>query len=439
MAVKSFPFEIFHPDVACSFRDMAQEYSIPIEYFGTTALFTIAALSGNMYQTELNGSIKNIMFCMLVGPSGTGKTPAYDLLCGNIVESLNASLWRDYETAHREWREKRDACKVTKTIFNDVEPVRRVRMATGGTAEGFMRHAMTSPAGFGIYYDEGGQMLGSPNQYKKENSSVDFWNRMWNGQPYEEVRADGTRERYVDKTSISVLMGMQGDRLQKYFGKDVIDSGLPFRYLMCMADEMPLNENVDWFRKDRRQPDLMWRNLVTNLFWKGARDHFKDDAPTVIPFTPAARVLFNDISAKYLRRSNILKTAKLRGDNSEVMGMMESKLYAYFGRFLIVLAIMDNMHEPVITETTVFNSSQLYEYFRFQAEMIFGGMEDDDLSENERLLLDSLPDIEFGRDEILLSLTALKLSDKFFDTAYRRKYRSGFLKKVGRGRYLKDN
>lgn len=442
MAIKtSFPFEIFHPDVAESFQELAEEYSIPPDYLGSTALFTVAALSGNMYQTELNGAIKNIIYSMLVGQSGTGKTPSFDLLCGNIIAPLNADMWSRWEDAMRDWREKKEYAKAAKppVAFTDPAPVRKLRMSTGGTMEGIMSHAMSSPAGFGLYYDEGGEMMGSPNQYKKETSSVDFWNKMWNGQSFNEVRADKERERFVPATSISALVGMQTDRVHKYFTTDIVDSGLPFRFLITMSDVIPLKEDIDHFALDRRKPCFAWRNLVANLFNKGVNNFFKDDQPTTISFTQEARIAYNKLSSSLIKSSNKLRLSQKKGDTSGLMVNYETKLFAYAGRFLIQLAIMDNYVEPIIRAEHVEKSALLYKYYRAQADMLFSGLVDDDLNETERLLLDSLPDdIEFGREDIDKACLGLKLSVQYFDTVFRRKYKHGFLKRLNRGIYLKD-
>lgn len=438
----SFPFEVFQPEISDSFRDLAQEYSIPPDFLGSTALFTIAALSGNMYQTELNGSIKNIIYSMLVGQSGTGKTPAFDLLCGNIVAPLNKELWSQWESAMQDWREKKEYAKAAKpaVAFTEAQPIRRLRILTGGTMEGIMSHAMSSPAGFGIYYDEGGEMLGSPNQYKKETSSVDFWNKMWNGQSFNEVRADKERERFVAETSISTLIGMQTDRIARYFTSDIVDSGLPHRFLITLSEVMPLREDIDHFNTDKRKPCFQWRNLVTNLFNRGANNYFKDDKPYIIPFTTEAKAAYNQLSSDLIKSSNKLRMNQVKGDASGLMVNYETKLYAYAARFLIVLAIIDNYAEPVITAEHVSKSRLLYNYYRTQAQILFSGLVDDGLNENERLLLDSLPDdVAFGKEEILLACHGLNFSPKFFENAFRRRLSKGYIKRISRGIYMKDN
>lgn len=438
----SFPFEVFKPEIAASFKELAEEYSIPADFLGSTAIFTVAALSGNMYQTELNGSIKNIIYSMLVGQSGSGKSPSYDLLCGNIIGQLNAKLWDYWEQHMKDWREKREFARAAKppVAFVEPQPVRRLRMSTGGTMEGIMSHAMSSPAGFGLYYDEGGEMLGSPNQYKKETSSVDFWNKMWNGHSFNDVRADKERERFVPATSISALIGMQTDRVEKYFTADTIESGLPFRFLITTSEVLPLKEDIDHFAGERRKACFQWRNLVTNLYEKGAYDYFKDSAPHIIPFTEDARYAFNKLSTNLIRTSNKLRLSQKKGEASALMVKYETKLYAYAGRFLIVLAIMDDYQNPVITADHVAKSQLLYNYYHSQASILFSSMVDDDLNDTERMLLDSLPDEgTFGKPEILTACAGLDVSPKYFDTVFRRKLKHGFLKRVSRGIYQKDN
>jgi len=435
--VVEFPFEIFDPYIAQSFKDLAEEYSIPPQFMGSSGLFTVAALSGNMYQTELNGSIKNIIFSMLVGPSGAGKTPSFDLLCGNVIAPLNSIAWARFEENMKDWQEAHNAAKAAKTLFDEPEPTRVTRIASGGTTEGMMANAMAAPAGFGLYYDEGGEMLGTPNQYKKETSSVDFWNKMWNGKSFNELRADKSRERYVPETSLSALVGMQTDRVQNYFSSDTILSGLPFRFLVTMSDMIPLNENVDPFNPNRRQVCDEWRSVVRYLYESGCT-YTKESRPFIIPFTDAARRAYTGLCQRLIRKSNKLRFSQKSGDSSSLMVKYETKLFAYAGRFLIPLAIMDNKQSPLIQESHVHKAELLYNFYHSQALILFNTMVDDDLNENERLLLESLPDEEFGTDDIERACLGLKLHPTFFHTVFRRKYRNGFIKRVSRGVYIKE-
>lgn len=437
----SFPFEIFSPEIARSFKEVAAEYSIPPDYFGITALFTVSALSGSMYNTAV--SIQNIIYGMLIGPSGLGKSPAYNILCGDIVEPLEQELFDKWKKEFKEWEDRAKDAKHAKPpqAFKEPKPSRRVRTAKGGTVEGIQTHAMTSPAGFGLYYDEGGKMLGSPNQFKKETSSVDFWNEIWNGKYFNELRSDSERERFASKTRVSVLIGMQTERVKNYFTKDATESGLTYRFLFTQSDYIELNEYVDHFSQ-RRQPCGEWKSLISSLFCKGAYDYFKDDEPVLVGFTDTAALMYNQISGNLVESSNSLRKSRKIGDADEMLIGYESKLYSYFGRFMLVLAIMDNYKQPIISEDNVNGALKLYNYFRDQAKILFLKLNADnasDLSENERAMYESLPsDREFTTDDIKQVAKDLKMSEKFFDTAYRRKYKMGWVRKISKGKYVKD-
>jgi len=437
----SFPFDVFDEEIAANFREIAKEYSIPPDYLGTTALFTISALSGSMYETELNGAIKNIVYAMLVGPSGVGKSPAYDLLCGNIIGPLEKSLFEKHEHAVREWNEAAAAAKTAKPpqAFTVPRPVLRMRLIKGGTTEGIQRHAMHSAAGFGIYYDEGGRMLGSPNAYKKDTSSTDFWNEIWSGRSFFEVRAEEGRERFVASSSISVLMGMQADRIGNYFTADAIASGLTARFLITSSDYVQLNTNVDHF-SPRRQLSADWAALVRFLFLRGAQDFFKGDNPTVVPFQPNAAQAYNQISQKLIGKANTNRSKKLIGDVSQLMVSYDSKLYAYFGRFMLILAILEDARNPCISLKHVYDAEKLYHYYRKQAQKTFDSLNksiQEGMTENQIKLLEALPDY-FTSTEAESVCVSLGFTRSFFFANFRRVFsKTGAVKKIKKGEYEK--
>lgn len=434
-----FPIEIFNSKLQQSIKEIAYQYNIPVQYLGTTILFTIAALSGSMYTTELNGNIRNIFYFLLLGPSGLGKTPAYYHICGKIIEPLIKEL-KDYDNKkYHAWKTKQEDARLNKQPFDEPEPHRIIRMIQGGTMEGIMKHAEYSKCGFGNVYDEGGRMFGSPNAYKKDNSSTDFWNELFNGNAYLDVRADNTKERLICSTAISVCAGMQTDRISKYFTKDAIESGLPNRFLITSSDFLPLNENVDHFSK-KGETCTEWKQLVEYLFEAGIKYSLKNDsAPTIINFTSNAKKAFNTLCSNLIKESNLLRSKKKDGDISSLMIAYESKLYSYVGRFLIPLSILDNPKQPTIEVKHVESSEKLYRYYRREAEKVFTKIfyeQTTDLNENERALLNALPE-QFTFEEANKVASKLNLSDSFFDSAYKRKYRNVWITKVSRGKYEK--
>lgn len=437
-AAPEFPIQIFPQSVQDNFREIATERSIPLDLICTAALFSVTALSGNMYETELNGAIKNIMYALLVAPSGVGKSPAYNVVCGDIIAPAETAMHKEYELKRNEYKAAKMASKSGDPGVDPPPPL-KPRMIKGGTMEGIMRHAMHAAAGFGIYYDEGGRMMSGPGAYKQNNSSLDFWNELWDGKPYFDVRADEDRERFVPETSISVLAGMQTSRIGNHFTVDGIESGIAGRFIIASSPDIQLNEEVDHFAKDKRRACDEWRELILFLFKAGMG--YDPRYKRTIMFTDEAHEAYNLYSSQRIKESNKRRITASKDDVSAIMKAYDSKLYSYQGRFLIPCAILQKVTNPVITIDTVNNSKLLYDYYRHQALTIFKGLTNSQasgLSENQQLLYDALPN-KFGIKEANEIAKGLRLSNKFFIMAFKRVYDKGnWISKNSKGEYVKD-
>ena len=427
--IVNFPLEIFGPVIENSFKELANEYSVPVNFFGATALFTIASLSGNMYRTELNGRIKSIIYAMMLGPSSLGKTVVYDKLCGDIISKDDEKLRKDYIQRIKQWNEDKEKASRNKYEFTDPMPTRTIRNATNGTLEAFMKYAETNPAGFGVYFDEG-KKLYSGGAYKKENNSVDFWNEAWNGKTFNELRVDSERERFVVNPSISILAGMQAERVNEMFNKDTIASGLLNRFLFTSSNYINLNENVDHFSQ-KKEVCEDWQMIVKKLFNDGC-NYCDENSQIFVPFTHTAKVLYNQISSKLTAESNELIKNIKDGDESSMMVGYLGKLYAYFGRFVLLSAIIENLNQPKITDQSILNAEKIYNYFKAEAKILLVKISSEaqtNLNEKESKLLLLLPD-KFTISDAKAICRELKLSDSFFGVAFLRKYKHGYIKQL---------
>jgi len=422
----NFPLEVFGEEIKNSFIELANEYSVPANFFGCTALFTIASLSGNMYRTELNGRIKTIIYAMMLGPSSLGKTIVYDKLCGDIIAKQDEELRNDYMAKIKVWNDAKERSKNSKLEFTDPMPQRTIRNATNGTLEAFMKYAENNPAGFGVYFDEGKQLY-SAGKYQKDNSSVDFWNSAWNGKTFNELRVDSERERFVMNPSISILAGMQADRVNEMFNKDTIASGLLNRFIFTSSNYITLNENVDHFNQKKEVCDE-WKMMVRHLFNEGVA-YCDLHQQIFIGFKPTAKILYNQICSKITMQSNELIANIKDGDESSMMIGYLGKLYAYLGRFVMICAICKDQVNPVIDDQCIYDAEKIYNYFRQEAKKLLLKISDEaitNLNENEAKLLMMLPD-KFTLSEAKQICAQLRLSDSFFGVALNRKYKNGYI------------
>jgi hypothetical protein len=426
---ENFPLQIFGNEIKESFESLSQEYSVPLDFFGVAGIFTIASLSGNMYRTELNGRIKSIIFAMMLGPSSLGKTIVYDKLFGDIISKQDENLRKDYQNKIKAWNEAKAKAIRERYEFTDPMPTRTIRTATNGTLEAFMKYAETNPAGFGLYFDEG-KKLYSGGKYAKDNTSVEFWNEAWNGKTFNELRVDSDRERFVVNPAISILAGMQPERVNEMFNESTISSGLLNRFIFCHSDYIQLNEDVDHFSQ-KKEVCENWKSIVKQLFDNGCNYH--DESQQIfIPFTENAKKIYNKISKKITAQSNDLIKNIKDGDESRLMIGYMGKLYAYLGRFTLICALIKDIHSPIITEESILNAEMIYNYFKNQARKLLVKISDQvftDLNEAQGKLLNMLPD-KFTLHEAKEISKELKLSDSFFYNTYNRKYKGVYIKQI---------
>lgn len=434
-----FPFEVFPQAMQDSFHKLAWHHNIPINYMGCAALFTVGALAGNMYEGNLNGGVKPINYMLLIGPSSVGKSPAFSSLCMDIIAPLRAKEHAEYKRKLKEWNIEAMEAKSSKQPFETPEPIKKIRMIEDATLEAITKYAEISPAGFGIFYDEGDRLFNGVNQYKKDTSSISFWNEMWYGKSKEIVRADATRDRFISNAGVSVMMGMQKDRLLKYIDSDTLASGIFYRFLMVESDYIELNEQVDLFAPSV-YPCREWTSLVESLFNMGA-EGYQDTMCKRVEFSTEARQELNRVTQDNIIASNLMIRDKERHEENNYLMAYNGKIAQYVARMALILAIIENYQDPTITIGHIRGAEKLYHFFKQNAQRILIRIKEEHttgLNEKEQLLYNHLPQ-EFTSAIAAQVCQTLKLNDKYFLNAFRRKYRPlGFISAKSKGEYQKS-
>jgi hypothetical protein len=432
---QGFPLDIFEPIVEQSFKDLAKEYSLPVDYIALSALWAVASLSGNMFTTQIGGEMKSILYCMMVGPSSIGKTKAYDLVFGDIIEPLADRLYKEYATKEKDWEIAKMKAKVNNTPFSEPRPIRIIRSASGATLEAITKYASTNPAGFGVYFDEG-KKLYQGGSYAKDNNSVDFWNNAWNGKTIDDLRKDPTLENRVTNPAISVLTGMQSKRINEMFNKQAVESGLLNRFLFVSSDYVELNDNRDAFSAKSRVC-VLWESLIEHLFNNGV--FYVEGNPRWVKFTEEAKILFNDTRNKITNESNQIIKNRREGDVSELLIGYLGKMFAYYNRITLICAIIRNHKAPIIDVIDVQNAEKVFYYFKQQAVSLLTEINNTtqtDLEGKQLELYNALPERFSAKDAADVCLQ-LKCSSKYFLITFRQKYKGKYIVKADDKTYKK--
>lgn len=424
-----FPLQVFGPAIAESMRFCAKQYNIPPQYMGLTGLFVLSSLSGAMYIGEANGGIKTMLYCMLIGPSGVGKTPPFDLLYGNICNDIYSEQYKIYREEIKIWQMNKRNAERKNEPFTIAQPTCPVRMIQDGTPEGMIKKAELSHAGFGIYFDEGGDMQGV-NKYRGGGSSNNFWNRLWNGKAFHDVKADEDRERYVKNPAISLLVGIQPDKIGDIITMDGIKSGIAARMLIVESDYLHLEYPDPFGAKVQMCPE--WCEVVTWLFKHGLTQYNANSSPIHAKFDTQARNLFLKYTRALIDESNRRIVMRRGGDESEAYIAYCAKLSNYFSRFCLLLAILDNQMAPQIQLKHVENAKLLYDYFAETAKGVLKRLfseHNTGLKSIDEQLIEMLPG-QFTSIEAERICEKLNLSKKYFSTNFVREKYKGIIARV---------
>ena len=443
--INDFPLEIFSTTIQNSFKSISDYYAVPIEYFASTALFGINSLSGNLYEIEEYSDIKTALFFLLIGPSGIGKSVPYEQLIGNIINPLNIQLEIDFKKKQYQYlfQEKKHDRRTSEVLQLDnnhiVKPTRTIRMAQGGTPEGYRKHMITSPAGFGIYYDEIDDML-QINAYKADKGTLQFWCTLSNVSTSFHARADENKEGLMPSTNVGLLGGTQTDRIPEFFNSQTIKTGFAFRFLVTLGkykDMTDINNSKD---KTKRSVCSEWIEKIQYLYNRGLTFNI-DTKPFYIKFESEQTFNYYETLLNDLRRQGNKNRKNVKeGEVSSIMIQVDSKLAVYFSRFIKTLAILDNPQLPVIRKRNLDNAKLLYIFYWKNAREIFNitnETEKTNFSATEKNFLDALP-IEYNLSIVKETQNNLKLGDRFHDHFFRKKLEPGrYVKRIKNGEYKK--
>jgi hypothetical protein len=229
-------------------------------------------------------------------------------------------------------------------------------------------------------------------------------------------------------------MGLQKDRVVNYFKEDVIKSGLFGRFLFVASDYIPINTVSNVMSREGFANDD-WTALIRSLFNRGAR--FKPEDTRSAPIHPTAIGDYDALRSLFKTKANEDIKKHTKGAVSEIMLAYNAKLYVYFQKFCLILAIMRDPVNPIIEKADIYNAERLHTYFLQEAIDIITPIHEQNesgLSPSESLLLSNLPSI-FSKDEANAKAAELGLNQNFFKVAFCRKLKNGFVKKINGQNY----
>lgn len=301
-------------------------------------LSALASAVGNARVIQLKDGWQEpcIVWTMLIGDSGTHKTPALKRAMSSVnmrqkveIERYEQALQcydgelEEHEAKLKEWKK----CKHSERPVKPDAPQVKSLLCHDVTVEALIARLAENDRGLLVACDELSGWLASFDAYKSGSSSdAARWLEMHTGGFVRVDRKTGDQTLlHVPRASVSVTGGIQPPVLTKSFGDKHYDNGMAARFLLAM----PPRRAKRWIDAGITDDDQAVMDEIFERLWALSFDD--DNEPIVCRFDPEAKNLY-----EHFYNEHGAEQARLNGNLSAAW----SKLEAYTARFALLIHLV---------------------------------------------------------------------------------------------------
>lgn len=375
------------------------------------------------------------LYIILVGGSGSGKTPAMEKLLKPLDE-IEGKLTYEYKAQFSNWKRNKD----TEGVQSGTKPVIESIKITGGSMEGILHRLLNSPKGLVIESDELAGFFNTLNQYRKGDDLQNYL-KIWSNRPVKTLRKSDEEGYIIDKPFISIIGGIQPGTFKKIIPTIGTDDGFLWRCLPCIntQEKLPyhtgksLDKNIQQ-NYINRVVDI-YESLHRNTLIRNIELDSLDVNPFGILLSADANLAYNDYCNYCIKRQRETPNEQI----TEILG----KIKIYCLRFALIFHVAekgtDLKEYNEVEITTLYKSIELSEYF-FEAmqqnfDIISG--ENTKIIGIDRKYLDlynSLPTLEFKRVAAIEEAKRFNIGSRMCCNFLKN---TDYFKRTSYGKYLK--
>lgn len=370
-------------------------------YLALPLLTSIAAAIGNTRRLELRHGwlVPAILWCAIVGESGSAKTPAFKLVMRPFRERQRKALQRhaeaikQYEAALARWDRDLMAWKRDKRGTSDPPekpglPEAERLIVSDTTVEALAPILLANPRGLLLARDELAGWFGSFDRYAgkgKGGADSSHWLSMFNSESMVVDRKTGLpRTILVPEAAVCVTGGIQPAILQRALGTEHRESGLAARLLLTCPPRKPKR----WTDADiDPNAEAELARLVDRLYnLRATHDEEGNPQPILVRLTPEAEqawiVHYN---------ANAKEQAELTKD----LAAAWSKLEEYPARLALILHFVRwAANDPTLTDADYLDvrsmsaGIRLVQWFKHETRRIYAMLDESDSERDNRRLIE---------------------------------------------------
>ena len=423
-----------------AFREYGKELkfilNIPNNFVVGGILAALSAAIGNsvkIYTKDQSNTAS--IFIILVGGSGTGKTPAIERLLAPL-QIIEDRITIDYKMAYSNWKKNKD----TEGIHPGTKPVKESLKITGGNMEGILKRLQDSPKGMIIATDELAGFFNSLNQYRK-GDDVQTYLSIWSNQNIDVIRKNVDEGYLITRPFLSIMGGIQPGTFKKIIANIGSEDGFLWRFLPCIntVEKLPYytDKSLD---KDIEQNYIhKVIDIYDSLYMSSLKRNIELDVLEVNSHAIFLSAQGNLIYKDYLNYCQYRANETPNDQIKEILG----KIKIYCLRLALILHIAekgtDIKKDNEVDDKTVFKAIEFSEYFleamkqnfdqvSGESEKIFG------INDKYTAFFKALPNEKFKRTFAVEVSKNFNISARTVDDFLKRK---DMFKKIEHGVYIK--
>jgi hypothetical protein len=341
----AFPVEVLPDRVARIVSEAAEALGVDPALIAGPCLAVLAGCIGNRRRIVLKpGSWSEacVLWTAIVMPSGTGKTPAINLVLAHLHKLEAAEI---------------EGEKGRRFLVSDI------------TTEGLLSVHASAPLGLLLYRDELGGWLGGFNQYKSgKGSDAQTWTEMYQGNPCI-IDRKGSGTLRVRRAAVSIVGGIQPELLRKALSGEHLYNGVASRFLFIAVPERPMLWNEEKFNDETREG---WSSLVEELL---ALQPNEDGTPVDLPMTEKAKAAWVSYHNEHAERQS---------HETGPMQAAMSKLKGAAARFALAIQLASNPQSVTVAVKAMKAGILLSKWFEGQARRVYQGLEETEQERDRR-------------------------------------------------------
>ena len=378
-----FPVDVFPERLAKYVRNVATAMVCPPDLVGALLLGTLSSAIGTsrVVQIKEGWTEPPVFYGAIVAPPSSKKSPVFKEVL-RPVKKKQLALHQVYELARTQYKQELEIWEETEPKQRGPKPEKPLPVRnffSDFTFEALAKLLEQNQKGLLLALDEIAAWVNSMDQYRKsKGADRDHWLSLWSCSMITVDRSSREEPIVIPRPFVSVIGGVQPDRLKIFKGKD--HDGFIDRILFAYPEEMP-NEWTDvTVAKMLRQ---QYQDLYDQLYaLEPELTPEGTSQPIALGFSPSAR-------------NDFIKVVTINNDDINREGdpflkSAFSKMEAYFFRFTLLLQLCHDPNSHQIEEEAVQGAMLLLQYFKDQARKVYATIEGSEVNSKNHRALEAL-------------------------------------------------